>query len=262
VVPPTAAQASADRHGNRKVGISARDWMLSAKQWHCLDGELGGGVGQSRGGPDVCAVPTAAHGGDERGSGVVTAEAPVRGSVRALRIVLWFLVLELVVVVATGVALFFFYRPSGASFPGSMEPATLTFSDVMRVAHHVAALSIVVTAITATVLGLVALRSRRRRWTIGTAGIATVVGALGAWFTGFFLAWDQLALWAVTVGTNMEGARAVFRDQVKFVLVGTEEISRGSYITLFVIHAALAVVLALLTAVVWIAASRRDARKG
>jgi hypothetical protein len=64
------------------------------------------------------------------------------------------------------------------------------------------------------------------------------------------------------VGTNIEGARAVFRDEVKFVLVGTQEISPGSYITLFVIHAALLVVLALLTALASIAASRRDARKG
>jgi quinol-cytochrome oxidoreductase complex cytochrome b subunit len=43
-------------------------------------------------------------------------------------------------------------------------------------------------------------------------------------FTGYLLPWDQLALWAVTVGTNMMGFTPVFGDQVQFVLLGGVEI--------------------------------------
>ena len=43
-------------------------------------------------------------------------------------------------------------------------------------------------------------------------------------FTGYLLPWDQLALWAVTVGTNMMGYTPVFGNQVRFVLLGTREI--------------------------------------
>ncbi len=39
-------------------------------------------------------------------------------------------------------------------------------------------------------------------------------------FTGYLLPWDQLAIWAVTVGTNMMGYTPVFGRQVKFVLIG------------------------------------------
>ena len=35
-------------------------------------------------------------------------------------------------------------------------------------------------------------------------------------FTGYLLPWDQLALWAVTVGTNMMGYTPVFGEQVRF----------------------------------------------
>ncbi len=39
-------------------------------------------------------------------------------------------------------------------------------------------------------------------------------------FTGYLLPWDQLALWAVTVGTNMMGYTPVFGNEVRFVLLG------------------------------------------
>ena len=43
-------------------------------------------------------------------------------------------------------------------------------------------------------------------------------------FTGYLLPWDQLALWAVTVGTNMMGYTPVFGTEVRFVLLGGVEI--------------------------------------
>jgi hypothetical protein len=43
-------------------------------------------------------------------------------------------------------------------------------------------------------------------------------------FTGYLLPWDQLALWAVTVGTNMMGYMPVFGSQVRFELLGGFEI--------------------------------------
>ena len=45
-------------------------------------------------------------------------------------------------------------------------------------------------------------------------------------FTGYLLPRDQLALWAVTVGTNMIGYTPVFGRDVRFVLLGGAEIDR------------------------------------
>ena len=54
-------------------------------------------------------------------------------------------------------------------------------------------------------------------------------------FTGYLLPWDQLALWAVTVGTNMMGYTPVFGDQVRFVLLGGVEIGTDTLLRWYVL---------------------------
>src|SRR5205085_1280336 len=55
-------------------------------------------------------------------------------------------------------------------------------------------------------------------------------------FTGYLLPWDQLALWAVTVGTNMMGYTPVFGQQVRFVLLSGVEISSETLLRWYVLH--------------------------
>ena len=55
-------------------------------------------------------------------------------------------------------------------------------------------------------------------------------------FTGYLLPWDQLALWAVTVGTNMMGFTPVFGSQVKFVLLGGQVIGTDTLLRWYVLH--------------------------
>jgi len=55
-------------------------------------------------------------------------------------------------------------------------------------------------------------------------------------FTGYLLPWDQLALWAVTVGTNMMGYTPVLGTQVRFVLLGGKEISGDTLLRWYVLH--------------------------
>src|ERR671921_576018 len=55
-------------------------------------------------------------------------------------------------------------------------------------------------------------------------------------FTGYLLPWDQLALWAVTVGTNMMGYTPVFGSQVRFVLLGGVEIGTDTLLRWYVLH--------------------------
>ena len=62
---------------------------------------------------------------------------------------------------------------------------------------------------------------REFNWVIGVI-LLTLTLLLS--FTGYLLPWDQLALWAVTVGTNMMGYTPVFGSQVRFVLLGGVEI--------------------------------------
>ena len=60
---------------------------------------------------------------------------------------------------------------------------------------------------------------REFNWVIGVI-LLTLTLLLS--FTGYLLPWDQLALWAVTVGTNMMGYTPVFGSSVKYVLLGSQ----------------------------------------
>ena len=64
---------------------------------------------------------------------------------------------------------------------------------------------------------------REFNWVIGVI-LLTLTLLLS--FTGYLLPWDQLALWAVTVGTNMMGYTPVFGGQMRYALLGSKEISR------------------------------------
>ena len=55
-------------------------------------------------------------------------------------------------------------------------------------------------------------------------------------FTGYLLPWDQLALWAVTVGSNMAAYSPVIGDQVTFTLIGGVQITPDTLLRWYVLH--------------------------
>ena len=74
---------------------------------------------------------------------------------------------------------------------------------------------------------------REFNWVIGVI-LLTLTLLLS--FTGYLLPWDQLALWAVTVGTNMMGYTPVFGSSVKYVLLGSKEIGNDTLLRWYVLH--------------------------
>ena len=74
---------------------------------------------------------------------------------------------------------------------------------------------------------------REFNWVIG---IILLLLTLLLSFTGYLLPWDQLSLWAVTVGTNMMGYTPVFGDNVKYVLLGSKEIGSETLLRWYVLH--------------------------
>jgi len=87
------------------------------------------------------------------------------------------------------------------------------------------------------------------------AGVALVVAAGVGLVSGPKLAWDQLALSAVTTGSSFGG---VFHAHVKYVLVDGGELSVASYNRWAWVHV-LAVPLAIVTCLVVLALSARRA---
>ena len=178
---------------------------------------------------------------------------------RARRIVLGALLAELLVLVATGVALFFVYRPSGARSFAGVDAATDPVVTALRTVHRVGALLTVLTATGALVV-FVSTRARKLTWAMAGGLVVTVVAAS---VSGYLLPWDQLALRAVTVGADPSGHRPMFSDRVRFVLIGGTEVDPDTIVRWLGVHAVVLTPLALLLVVaLWRQRQRRQQPAG
>jgi quinol-cytochrome oxidoreductase complex cytochrome b subunit len=160
---------------------------------------------------------------------------------RARSILFRILAVEVGVLVLTGVALFFLYRPSPAEGWGDVFGRGYRWD--VRVAHGLGAvheltsmLAIPTALATGVVLALGG-RGSHGRWRGTAVGAGMAVATLAVSFTGYLLPWDQLALRAVTVGTNLRGYSPLFDPDVRFVLVGGVELSPGTVLWWLLVHA-------------------------
>jgi len=74
---------------------------------------------------------------------------------------------------------------------------------------------------------------REFNWIVG---VVLLLLTLLLSFSGYLLPWDQLALWAVTVGSNMAGFVPVIGAQVKFGLLAGVEVSSATLLRFYVLH--------------------------
>jgi quinol-cytochrome oxidoreductase complex cytochrome b subunit len=72
-------------------------------------------------------------------------------------------------------------------------------------------------------------------------------------FTGYLLPWDQLAFWAVTVGTEMAGYVPFIGDQVKEILLGGPTVGESTLLRFYVLHVAVlpVMIVGILTIHLW-----------
>ena len=168
---------------------------------------------------------------------------------------------EVILLAVTGAALYFVYRPSDATAWNDIRASagSVQISHLVRFVHRASAYLAVLSAIGFAVLGAVR-PSGPRRWTSPLLGGGLALTTAAALVTGFLLPWDQLALWAVTVGTNFTGFGPLLGNQVRFVLINNDEVSPEVIVTWLAIHATLGGLVAgvLLTAA-W-TRHRRSAR--
>ena len=137
----------------------------------------------------------------------------------------------------TGLLLMFYYRPTVEyAFVDILDLREQVPFGIMREVHRWGAHAMVIT-VWIHMFRVFMTGSykppREFNWVIGVI-LLTLTLLLS--FTGYLLPWDQLALWAVTVGTNMIGYTPVFGQQVKFVLLGGVEIGTDTLLRWYVLH--------------------------
>jgi quinol-cytochrome oxidoreductase complex cytochrome b subunit len=142
------------------------------------------------------------------------------------------------VLVGTGVLLMFYYIPSADLAYESMKniETSVTFGQLMRNMHRWSAQGMVI-AVFLHMCRVFYTGSykppREFNWVVGV--LLLVVTFLLS-FTGYLLPWDQLALWAITVGTEIGGAAPIVGAQVNLVLRGDYEIGQSALVRFYTLH--------------------------
>ncbi len=142
------------------------------------------------------------------------------------------------VLVVTGLALMLYYFPHPPEAYASMQDLqfVVTFGVILRNMHRWSAHAMVF---------VVFLHLCRVFWTGSykaprefnwVVGVALLLLTLGLSFTGYLLPWDQLAFWAITVGTNIAAYAPVVGEQLKFLLLGGHVIGPMTLLRFYVLH--------------------------
>jgi quinol-cytochrome oxidoreductase complex cytochrome b subunit len=152
----------------------------------------------------------------------------------------------------SGVALMFYYRPTVGLAYRDMKDLefAITLGKFLRNSHRWAAQAMVVAVILHMVrVFLTGAYKKPREFNWGV-GVLLLTLTLFLSFTGYLLPWDQLAIWAVTVGTNMAGATPFLGNEgpfgglmgmhinndVRFTLLGGTMVGENTLLRFYVMH--------------------------
>jgi ubiquinol-cytochrome c reductase cytochrome b subunit len=143
-----------------------------------------------------------------------------------------------VVEVITGLILMVYYTPSPevAYYDMLNILSNVNLGKFMRDMHRLGAelMVISVTLHMARVYFTGAYKHPRQfTW---LTGVVLLLVTLFLSFSGYLLPWDQLAYWAVTIGTSMAEAAPLFGYQVNLILRGSQDIGAGGLLRFYLLH--------------------------
>ncbi len=138
----------------------------------------------------------------------------------------------------TGVLLMFYYIPSVTTAHENMLDLqdSVTLGMLMRNMHRYAAHGMVISVFLhmCRVFYTGSYKPPREfNWVIGV--ILLFLTFLLS-FTGYLLPWDQLAFWAITVGTQLAYYTPVIGPQIRFLLIGGFEVGENALIRFYTLH--------------------------
>ncbi|MBI4600381.1 MAG: cytochrome b N-terminal domain-containing protein [Planctomycetes bacterium] len=142
------------------------------------------------------------------------------------------------ILTVTGILLMFYYRPSVPEAYEDMKDLEFVVSAgvFLRNLHRWAAHTMVALVFLHMVRVFFAGAYRPPREFNWVIGVVLFLLTLLLSFTGYLLPWDQLAYWAITVGTNMVKAVPSIGDDLRFLLLGGNAIGEAALLRFYVLH--------------------------
>ncbi len=145
-----------------------------------------------------------------------------------------------VILIVTGILLMFYYVPSTTQAYDRMLDlrGTVAFGTLLRNMHRWSAHAMV--AVVFLHLCRVFLtgsykKPREFNWVVG---VVLFLLTLFMSFTGYLLPWDQLAFWAITVGTAIAGYAPIVGKDMQFLLMGGTSVGQEALLRFYVLHVA------------------------
>jgi quinol-cytochrome oxidoreductase complex cytochrome b subunit len=147
----------------------------------------------------------------------------------------FFLFLALTV---TGLYLMFFYVPSVSRAYQDIQAisTSVAFGDLVRNMHRWAAHLMVLTVFLHMIRVFYHGAYKPPREFNWVVGVLLLFLTLMLSFTGYLLPWDQIAFWAITVGTQMAQYAPLLGPQSSFFLLGGIEVGQNTLLRFYVLH--------------------------
>jgi len=164
------------------------------------------------------------------------------------------------ILAVTGILLMFYYVPSTTQAYDRMLDlrGTVAFGIFLRNMHRWSAhamVAVVFLHMCRVFLTGAYKPPREFNWVIG---VFLLLVTLFLSFTGYLLPWDQLAFWAITVGTSIASYAPVFGKDVKFLLLGDSTVGQEALLRFYVLHVAVLPVVLMLLATIHFWRIRKD----
>ncbi len=147
----------------------------------------------------------------------------------------FFLFLALTV---TGLYLMFFYVPSVSRAYQDVQAigTSVAFGSLVRNMHRWAAHLMVLTVFLHMIRVFYHGAYKPPREFNWVVGVVLLLLTLLLSFTGYLLPWDQIAFWAITVGTQMAQYAPLLGSQTAFFLLGGIEVGQNTLLRFYVLH--------------------------
>lgn len=150
--------------------------------------------------------------------------------------------------VITGFILMVYYTPSPEKAYLSIQNllSNVPYGQMLRDIHRLGAEGMVIfTALHMLRTFLTGSYKKERSFTWLT-GVVLLLATLLLSFSGYLLPWDQLAYWAVTIGTSMVEAAPLFGNEVNLLLRGSPDIAANGLLRFYLLHVVLVPFVAIL----------------
>jgi cytochrome b6 len=166
----------------------------------------------------------------------------------------------LLILVVTGIPLMLYYHPSVPQAYADMKDlqfvvsAGLFLRNLHRWSAH--AMVLLVFAHMFKVFYRGAYRPPREfNWVIG---VVLLILTLLLSYTGYLLPWDQLAFWAITVGSNLLSSVPVLGARIRFLMLGGHTVNANALLRFYVLHCVILPLFAVMLVAVHFWRIRKD----